>query len=654
MKMTKKNKEMIMVIMLTIIAVVILVVLSTINVYADNKCGSNLNAHRTIYVGGTGAGNYSTIQGGINVAGEGDTVFVYNGVYYENVIINKTLTLIGEDRNTTIIDGGMRRDVICVTTDEVNIDQFTIINSSTYWCAGIRLSSSNNTVSSCSISENCWGIYFNHSSNNILRNNTFYNNKYNIDITGNDISDYYEDINTSNTVNGQLIYYLIEQNDLTLDGNLMSVGYLALISCNNITITNLNVENSGHGLLLVNTHNSLVRDSTFSYDNHGIYVGYCSNITITHSTVTDSYWVRIYSSSHNVISDCNITTSNYYYGVEFSSASYNNITRCNISSNWYGVLLHSSSYSNSIIGCHILGVNEGIGIAVMDSFSYNTTITNCIISHSEGGIYLSSSSNQVTNCLVSDCIEGVSFYGCSANYITYCTISNTTKGIRFYRADYNVITNCNISSNEYGIVTDEALDNIIYHNNFLSNTYQAYDEWFNSWDNGSTGNYWSDYKGTDINNDDVGDEPYYILGEINKDNYPLMEPVDVAGYKQPKTLLDSDNDGVPDAEDNDDDNDGYNDTIEQLEGTNPLDNTSIPADLDGDYIPDSMDNDIDGDGYLNINDAFPNDPTKWGLEEEDEEPEKEKGFIPAFETAAFLVALIGVCVILLLRRRKDL
>ena len=90
---------------------------------------SSLSAGNTLYVGGSGAGNYTTIQSAIDAASSGDTVYVYNGIYYENVVVDKTINLTGEDRNTTIIDGGGSGDVVYVNADDVNVQGFKILNS---------------------------------------------------------------------------------------------------------------------------------------------------------------------------------------------------------------------------------------------------------------------------------------------------------------------------------------------------------------------------------------------------------------------------------------------------------------------------------------------------------------------------------------------
>lgn len=81
----------------------------------------------TLIVNETGDnGAYTIIQDAIDDASHGDTVFVYNGTYNENVIVNKTINLTGEDRNSTIIHGDGNGDVINVTADWVNISGFTI------------------------------------------------------------------------------------------------------------------------------------------------------------------------------------------------------------------------------------------------------------------------------------------------------------------------------------------------------------------------------------------------------------------------------------------------------------------------------------------------------------------------------------------------
>ena len=74
---------------------------------------------KTLYVGGSGGDNYTQIQHAIDNASDGDTVFVYNGTYYENVVVDKSIQLIGEDKNTTIIDGGGNDDVVHVSNNNV-------------------------------------------------------------------------------------------------------------------------------------------------------------------------------------------------------------------------------------------------------------------------------------------------------------------------------------------------------------------------------------------------------------------------------------------------------------------------------------------------------------------------------------------------------
>jgi len=83
----------------------------------------------TLYVGGDGPGNYTTIQAAIDHASAGDTVYVYDNhaPYHETVLINHTITLAGEQTNTTIIDGtNLAGDLLTIVAPHVTLHGFTL------------------------------------------------------------------------------------------------------------------------------------------------------------------------------------------------------------------------------------------------------------------------------------------------------------------------------------------------------------------------------------------------------------------------------------------------------------------------------------------------------------------------------------------------
>jgi len=100
--------------------------------------------NNTLFVGGNGPNNYSRIQDAVDNASDGDTVYVYNGIYYENVGIRKSIDLVGEDRNSTIIDGLNKSSAINVGAQWVTIEKFTIGNGTIGiegWCNNFTISS---------------------------------------------------------------------------------------------------------------------------------------------------------------------------------------------------------------------------------------------------------------------------------------------------------------------------------------------------------------------------------------------------------------------------------------------------------------------------------------------------------------------------------
>jgi parallel beta-helix repeat protein len=95
-------------------------------------------------------------------------------------------------------------------------------------------------------------------------------------------------------------------------------------------------------------------------------------------------------------------------------------------------------------------------------------------------------------------------------------------GIYLSNADLNDLFQNTILDNNYGILLDSGCeDNLVYHNNFIDNGVQAADyqpgknNWYHIYM--LEGNFWSNYIGTDDNEDGVGDTPF------GYDEYPLME-----------------------------------------------------------------------------------------------------------------------------------
>ena len=161
-----------------IIAISLLFVLgSFVTVSAnDNKAMAAIFGD-TLYVGGSGPGNYSTISEAVLNASDGDIVFVFDdsSPYYEHVIIYNKISLTGENKETTVIDGNGTGNVLTVSSDWVTISDFTIQNAA----YGIYLDKRSNTTISGNIVKNhaVDGISFYSSCDyNIVTRNTVSDN----------------------------------------------------------------------------------------------------------------------------------------------------------------------------------------------------------------------------------------------------------------------------------------------------------------------------------------------------------------------------------------------------------------------------------------------------------------------------------------------
>ena len=169
-------------------SVMILVIFMSVNYSTGRIAKEHLNITtfegNVLYVGGSGPGNYTSIQAAIDNASDGDIVYVYDesSPYFENVLVDKSVQLIGENRETTVIDGQRIGDVVWLAADEINISGFTIQNGSNSdgTAGGIRLDPSSHSMVFNNIIKNNekYGVHTleNASSNNIISRNLIIEN----------------------------------------------------------------------------------------------------------------------------------------------------------------------------------------------------------------------------------------------------------------------------------------------------------------------------------------------------------------------------------------------------------------------------------------------------------------------------------------------
>jgi len=229
----------------------------------DTEKSQSTSRGTWLYVGGSGPGNYTKIQDAIDNASDADVVFVFDdsSPYYENVKVNKSITLLGENRDTVIIDANGKGCPIDLEANNVTVCGFTLQNSGTvkYNDAGIHFKnfgdvpdSNNNIIIGNKIINNYEGIFGIYSKNNNIRDNIIISNLHsgiyfqagcesNI-IQNNTImeNDYGLFIHESSYV--QVIENTIENNN--------EIGVLLFEGANFISIKNNYITNSSYGIIL--------------------------------------------------------------------------------------------------------------------------------------------------------------------------------------------------------------------------------------------------------------------------------------------------------------------------------------------------------------------------------------------------------------------
>ncbi len=429
-----------------------------------------------------GEWNGTSIQRAVENATDGDTIYVWNGTYNENIVVSKRVNIIGNDSaGCKVIAADNATNVFTITAGYVNISGLNISGANDTGKAAIALSnvehcnisdntlygnsygiylysSSNNTVTGCSVYNNTWGIYlYSSSNNNNISGNTVYNNSYGIRIydTGTTIN--HGNIIADNNVYNNSItgIYLRNSNDSRIDGNILSnnTQYDILVEYSNYTtITNNTAEYSSRGITVSHSHHNTVFNNTAMKNTMaGIRCEYSNYNAIRDNTVNQNNYgkgIYLYYSNHSILD--NNTASSNDAGIQIERSINDTISNNTVNSNVHGIYCKYSDYSiirnntansNSYDSIYLYHSNHSLldnntansstqyyGIRL--DYSINNTVSNNTAAlNEEHGIYLlySNSNRLLYNTLYKNTRDGIRISGSSINNVSYNTIYNNSQ-----------------------------------------------------------------------------------------------------------------------------------------------------------------------------------------------------------------------------------
>jgi parallel beta-helix repeat protein len=481
-------------------------------------------------------------------------VFNGGGIYLENVngysiknCVFNTSHIILHKCNNFIISNNIIENYswygIRLDTSSDNILSDNTVNNNSHDGIGVYgislVDSSSNNITDNIANNNRYGIWLRFSSNNMLTGNIANNNsEYGIHLEYSSDNTF-----TSNSVNDcDVGIHLEYSSDNTFTSNSVNNhrdhGIYLKWSSDNNTFTSNSVNNNGGDAL----------------PGSGIYTGIflsSDNNTFTNNSVNNNNdGIRMSSSSNNTFTD-NTFNNNSRYGIYISHSSDNTFT--NNSANDCDVGIHLGDSSDNTFTSNSVNNHRDGGINLKWSSDNNTFTSNTFnnngdddISLSESGIYLYESSDNTftNNTIMYNSNDGIKLVLSSNNTFTDNIANNNSRyGISLSKSSDNTFTD-NIANNndDYGIWLWFSSNNNTIYNNYFNNTHNAYDDGNNIWNIAKTpgtsiaggpylgGNCWSDYIGSDTDEDRLGDTllPYNSSGRIinGGDYHPLLIPID--------------------------------------------------------------------------------------------------------------------------------
>jgi parallel beta-helix repeat protein len=254
--------------------------------------------------------DYTTIQGAINALEtlDGNTIFVEEGIYYENVVVNKSLSLVGEGAEFTTINAANSSDnAVSIIVSHVNVSGFNMTGATGWYpsASGIYLRYVYDvSISHNYVTNNTYGICMDGSNNNTVENNSVTANYFGINLqAGNRYNNITENSSWANT------YY----------------GIVLWAGSNNNSITRNIIFGNDPGITLGYSDHNIIACNSISWNSMGIEIQQVSNNnTIYHNNIVDN---DIQAGGYHISESTNMWDYGYPYGGNYWS-DYNGTDLC--------------------------------------------------------------------------------------------------------------------------------------------------------------------------------------------------------------------------------------------------------------------------------------------------------------------------------------
>jgi len=332
--------------------IISLLFITTIHASLQDSSDASLQCHQhdnILYVGGSGPNNYTSIQSAINDADNGYTIYVYHGIYQENIVIHKSISLIGisENGEKPIINTSENKSTVTIIADNCILRGFTVKSRPDF------------------NSENPPACYM-QSNNSIVDNNTFLYGEYAC----------YMYNSSYNTVQYNEFIHGYNGGLRTYHGKYNTFAY------------NIAKEKQLVGLFFVGDSNSVILGNTATNNIHGMSVDDSSNCAISDNLIHDNIQYGFTASMSSNLSISNNTVySHYYGGMMLMDCSYCTVSGNEIYDNGWGISLESNWYQyrtrnkNNLVIRNTITEN-GVGIALLTGSKNNSIIENNLINNS--------------------------------------------------------------------------------------------------------------------------------------------------------------------------------------------------------------------------------------------------------------------------------